>query len=38
MIVRLINFFTFKFRKEYKYLLEQNLLNLGGITEKLVIE
>ena len=37
MIVRLIILFLlFKFRKEiYKYLLEHNLLNLGGITEKI---
>ncbi len=37
MIVRLIILFLlFKFRKEiYKYLLEQNLLNLGGIADKI---
>ena len=37
MIVRLIILFLlFKFRKEiYKYLLEQNLFNLGGIADKI---
>tara|TARA_B100000963_G_C22499594_1_gene613126 strand:- start:453 stop:992 length:540 start_codon:yes stop_codon:yes gene_type:complete len=37
MIVRLIILFLlFKFRKEiYKYLLEQNLLNLGGLADKI---